>query len=127
MTAKDPIPGIIVGLGSGVGVGAVTLVITFFLTFSICSDSSIAEKVFPFALIADPSLFERPFIALVLAALQFPFYGIVLGFIWAKAGETKVMFGMSIILLLVAHLAVGTIASRRVEKMWQQKFAEQRN
>ena len=124
MARKDPIPGMIVGLGSGVGVGAVILVITFFLTFTICPDTSTAEKVFPFALIVDPSLFDRPLVALVLAAIQFPLYGIVLGLAWAKAGETKVIFVVSLVVLLVAHIVAGSLASRRVERMWQQKFAQ---
>ena len=46
----------IIGLGSGIGVGAIVFVITFFLTFTICPDTSTAEKVFPFALIANPDL-----------------------------------------------------------------------
>jgi Na+-transporting NADH:ubiquinone oxidoreductase subunit NqrD len=122
MTAKDPIPAMIVGLGAGVGVGVLVLVITFFLTFTICSDTSTAEKVFPFALIANPSLDN--FIALIAAAVQFPIYGLVLGFVWAKANATKLVFVVSVVALLVLHVAAGNFASRRVAKMWQQKFAQ---
>src|SRR5437763_9824310 len=122
MGTKDPIPPMIVGLGAGVGVGVIVLVITFFLTFTICSDTSTAEKVFPFALIADPSLFDRPLIALVLALVQFPLYGIVLGFAWAKADATKLLFVIAIVALAIAHVTAGGFASHRVKAMWQQKF-----
>ena len=122
MRTKNPIPSMIVGLGSGVGVGGVVLVITFFLTFTICSDTSTAEKVFPFALIANPELDNL--IALVLALIQFPLYGTMLGFAWAKADATKLVFITAIVALLVVHLMAGSFASRRVATMWQQKFAQ---
>src|SRR5260221_9636020 len=122
MDTKDPIPSLIVGLGAGIGVGAVIFVITFFLTFTICSDTSTAEKVFPFALIADPSLDHL--IALVVALIQFPVYGLLLGFVWAKAHATKLIFVVAIVALLVLHLMAGSFASRRVATMWQQKFAQ---
>jgi hypothetical protein len=122
MSTKDPIPSIIVGLGAGIGVGAVVFVITFFMTFTICSDTSTAEKVFPFALIADPSLDHL--IALVVALAQFPVYGLLLGFAWAKTNATKIVFIVSIVALLVLHLMAGRIATRRVERMWQQQFSQ---
>ena len=114
----------IVGLGTGIGVGMIVLVITFFLTFTICPDTSTAERVFPFALIADPSLIERPLVALLAALIQFPVYGMVLGFIWAKADRTRILFVISIFVLSIGHLVAGSVASHRVEKMWHQKFAE---
>src|SRR6266404_1791005 len=90
---KNPIPALFVGLGAGIGAGGILFVITFFLTFTICSDTSIAEKMFPFSLIVVPSIFAHPLVALVLALIQFPLYGIVLGFTWAKAGATKRIVG----------------------------------
>ncbi len=121
---KNPIPALFVGLGAGIGAGGILFVITFFLTFTICSDTSIAEKMFPFSLIVVPSIFAHPLVALVLALIQFPLYGIVLGFTWAKAGATKAIFIASIIVVVVIHLAAGTFATHRVETMWQQKFAQ---
>ena len=112
----------IVGLGSGIGVGAIVFVITFFLTFTICPDTSTAEKVFPFALIANPNLDHL--IALALALIQFPLYGIVLGFAWAKTDATKLLFITAIVALLVVHLIAGRFATRRVERMWQQKLSQ---
>ena len=112
----------IVGFGAGVGVGAIVFVITFFLTFTICSDTSTAEKVFPFALIASPGLDNL--IALVLALIQFPTYGIVLGLAWTKADAAKRLFVTAMVALIVVHLVAGRFATRRVETMWQQKFSQ---
>ena len=122
MRAKDPIPAMIIGLGSGIGVGAIVFVITFFLTFTICSDTSTAEKVFPFALIANPRLDNL--IALILALIQFPLYGTMLGFAWAKADATKLLFVAAIAALVVVHLLAGRFASQRVAQMWQQELSQ---
>ena len=100
--------------------GAPLFLLSFFTAFSICSDTTIAEKLFPFALIADPSLFQRPLLALVLSLVQYPLYGIVLGFAWNKA---SLRIG-GVILLVVIHIAASTVASQRVATMWQQKFAQ---
>ena len=120
---KDPVPALIVGLGAGTGVGVVLLIITFFLTFTICSDTSVAEKMFPYSMIVVPSIFSHPFIALFLAVIQFPLYGIVLAFAWARVGETKILFVAVIAVVVLLHLTAGGFATRRVADMWQQKFA----
>lgn len=109
-----------IGLGSGVVIGTTAFVITFFLTFSICSDTSTAEKVFPFAVIANPQL--DSLIALALALIQFPLYGIVLGLAWSKTDAAKLMV-ITIVALLTIHLMAGRYATRRVETMWQQRFS----
>jgi len=110
---------VFIGIGAGVIMGAALFLISFFTAFGICSDTTIAEKLFPFALIVDPSLFQRPLIALVLSLVQYPLYGIVFGFAWTKA---SLRIG-GVLLLLVIHVAASTVASQRVATMWQQKFS----
>ena len=48
----------------------------------------------------------------------------MLGFVWAKADATKLIFITAIVALLVVHLMAGRLATRRVERMWQQKFSQ---
>ena len=125
MITRDSIRSLIIGLsGLGVGtiIGSAMFMATFAVTFGICADTSTAEKIFPFALIADPSLFDRPVIAFILAAIQFPLYGLILGFAWVRgrSRERWLVAGLSV--LLVGHLTAGIIASHRVDRMWQQRF-----
>jgi len=97
MITRDSIRSLIIGL-SGLGVGTIIgsgmFMATFAVTFGICADTSTAEKIFPFALIADPSLFDRPVIAFILAAIQFPLYGLILGFAWVR-GRSRERFSGS--------------------------------
>ena len=125
MITREPIRSLIIGL-SGLGVGAVVgsavFIATFAITFGICADTSAAEKIFPFALIADPSLFDRPLLGLVLAAIQFPLYGLVLGFAWTRGRSRKGWFIVVLGMLLIGHLMAGIVASHRVDRMWQERF-----
>ena len=111
---------VLIGLSAGVIVGGALFLLSFMTAFGICSDTSIAETLFPFALIVDPSLFERPFLALILALVQYPLYGIVLGVAWSKA---SLRIG-GLVLLVVIHIGAVTIATQRVATMWQQKFSQ---
>ena len=120
---KDTVPALIVGLGAGIGVGGILFITTFFLTFTICPDTSIAERMFPYSLIVVPSIFSHPLVALFLALIQFPLYGLVLALAWARAGETKILFLAMIVVVVLLHLTTGGFAARRVAAMWQQKFA----
>ena len=125
MITRNSIRSLIIGLsglGVGTSVGIAMFMATFVVTFGICADTSTAEKIFPFALIADPSLFDRPLIAFILAAIQFPLYGLILGFAWARGRSRKQWFVAVLSTLLVGHLTAGIVASHRVDRMWQQRF-----
>jgi hypothetical protein len=120
MITRDSIRSLIIGLsGLGVGtiVGSAMFMATFAVTFGICADTSTGEKIFPFALIADPSLFDRPLIAFILAAMQFPLYGLILGFAWPRGRSRKPRFVAVLSMLLVSHLTAGVVASHRVDRM----------
>ena len=88
---KHPVQAAIVGFVAGVGIGEVLFFVAFVGIFGICANYSVAEEAFPYALIVVPSIFSHPLIALLLAAVQFPLYGVILGFAWAR--DTKVFAG----------------------------------
>jgi hypothetical protein len=112
-----------IGFAAGIVVGAPLFVLSFITAFGICSDTAIAEFLFPFALIADPSLFARPFAALILALVQYPLYGIALGTIWAQGGVRKKLFVLCIVIVFAGHLAAARFANQRVKDMWDYRFS----
>jgi|ERR1051325_4395983 hypothetical protein len=118
MTLPKPIS---IGLVVGIVVGGAFFLLSFFTVFSICSDTSIAEALFPFALIADPALPERWWLALPLALFQYPVYGMLCGYVWMRKRR---LLWMCILGLFVVHVMSGNAASSRVkalhERMWQQ-------
>jgi len=114
---------VLVGIVIGIIVGAVFFLVSFFTVFSICSDTSVAEALFPYALIADPTLDKRALVALALALPQYPAYGAALGFIWQFDGERKRPFLAAVLLLIVGHLAVARVANQRVAAMWEERFS----
>jgi hypothetical protein len=111
------------GLVIGMVVGALFFLVSFFTVFSICSDTSIAEVLFPYAFIADPTLNKRALLALMLALPQYPIYGAALGFFWRFGNERKWPFLAAALLLITGHLAVARIANQRVAAMWEERFS----
>jgi len=116
------LPVLIGGLVGAVG-GFCLLIFAFLTAFGICSDTSIAEVLFPFSLAADPTLHDLALVALLLALVQYPMYGVILGISWSKdrVGKSKVM--ACALFLLVGHgVAVG-LAKHRVSAMWEKRFS----
>jgi hypothetical protein len=112
-------------IGSLVGaVGGFCLLIFAFLTaFGICSDTFVAEALFPFALAADPTLHDYALVALLVALVQYPIYGVILGLAWLKDRVSKSWVIACALVLLVMHsLAVGA-AKHRVNGMWEERFS----
>jgi hypothetical protein len=99
------------------------LIFAFLTAFGICSDTSIAEVLFPFSLAADPTLDDYVLVALLLALVQYPIYGIILGGAWSKnrAGKSWVM-ACAFVLILAHGIAVG-VAKHRVNAMWEWRFS----
>jgi hypothetical protein len=113
-----------IGLALGIVVGAPLFLLSFLTAFGICSDTTIAESSFPFALIGDPSLFARPLTALILALVQYPLYGITLGIIWAQGRVRKLVFVLCVVIMFAGHLAAVRFANHRVKAMWDYKFSQ---
>ncbi|HEY6242934.1 MAG TPA: hypothetical protein VIX17_03245 [Pyrinomonadaceae bacterium] len=111
-----------IGIVAGAILSAPLLFLSFITTFGICFDTSISEALFPFALALDPGLENHIFFVLVLALVQLPLYGMLLGLAW-KAWPGRLAFLGALIFLLVGHVAAIRIANSRVETMWQYRFS----
>jgi hypothetical protein len=120
--ARSYLP-ILIGSLAGFVIGLGFFVICFFLVFSICSDTSLAEALFPFSLAADPTLRNEALLALLLALIQYPLYGGVLGFVWARDQIGKLWVVACALLILVTHGAVVGVAKHRVNVMWEERFS----
>lgn len=107
----------------GVGIGAAFFLLSFFTAFGICSDTTIAENLFPFAFIVSPSLFDHALIALALASIQYPIYGTVLGAAWTQARVRKFIFAASLLVVLIGHVVAVEVANKRVKAMWDYRFS----
>src|ERR1044072_9024741 len=109
MTLLKPIS---IGLLVGIVVGGAFFLLAFFTVFSICSDTSIAEALFPFALISDPALEDRWWLALPLALVQYPLYGMLCGYVWMRK---RTLLWMFVLGLFVVHVMSANVASSRVK------------
>ena len=111
MTLPKPIW---VGLVVGIVVGAALFLLSFFTVFGICSDTSIAEALFPFAVISDPTLDGRWWIALPLALVQYPAYGMLCGYVWMRK---RALLSACVLVLLVGHVISANVASSQVKAL----------
>src|ERR1051325_5645871 len=114
---------VLVGGLAGCVIGFGFFVICFFLVFSICSDTSLAEVLFPYSLAADPTLDEKAVLALMLALIQYPLYGAALGFVWAKDRIGKLWVVACALALIVGHGTAAGVARHRVKAMWEGRFS----
>jgi len=104
-------------------VGLAFLVISFLTAFGICSDTAIAETLFPFALAVDPTLHDRALMVLLLASVQYPLYGIILGVAWMRSRPGKLAFVACLLVMFVGHVAAVRLANQRVTAMWDDRFS----
>ncbi len=102
------------GLAVGVVVGGAFFLLLFFTVFSICSTTSLAEGLFPYALISDPTLHDRWWLALPLALVQYPAYGMLCGFVWLRK---RSVLWVVVLGLVVAHAMAGNAASARMKSL----------
>ena len=111
---------VIVGGVVATCVGFFLLFLAFITAFSICSDTSVAEVLFPYALYADPALNDRALLALLLALVQYPAYGLLIGYVWMR--RRSAVLACAVILFL-AHAAAAAGAQHRVKAMWEYRFS----
>src|SRR6185503_8257898 len=83
-----------VSLGVAIGfcVGFGLLIVAFFATFTICSDTSMAKLLFPFAIFADPSLGDRWWLALGAALVQYPIYLGLIAFVRSRSRKPLMLW-----------------------------------
>src|SRR5262245_11834042 len=115
-------PVLIGGIVGAVG-GFFLFILAFLSAFSICSDTFIAEALFPFSIAVDPSLNEHVLLALLLALVQFPIYGIILGITWSRCRVDKSWLMICGLALLVGHAIAVGVAKHRVNAMWEERFS----
>ena len=111
---------VIMGVVVATCVGFLLLFLAFITAFSICSDTSIAEVLFPYALYADPTLNDRALLALLLALIQYPAYGLLIGYVWMR--RRPAVFACAVILFM-AHAVAVVGAQHRVKAMWEYRFS----
>jgi hypothetical protein len=111
---------IIVSVVIATCVGFCLLFLAFITAFSICSDMSIAEVLFPYALYADPTLHDHALVALLLALVQYPAYGLLIGYV--RMRRRSAVFAC-VVILFVAHAVAVAGAQYRVKAMWEYKFS----
>jgi hypothetical protein len=107
----------------GVAVGLCCLVLSFLAVFGICSETATAAALFPFSFYADPALDDRILIALLLALVQYPLYGFILGFVWAKSRLSKAPVLACAAAIFIVHAIFVGIANHRIKIMWDEKFS----
>jgi hypothetical protein len=97
------------------------MIFAFLTAFSICSDTTIAALLFPYAVYADPNLYDRPLLVLLIALIQYPIYGVICGYIWTRK---RSMVKVIVLALFVAHIiAIGGAASR-IKAIEDKKFSD---
>ena len=114
---------IIIGGVLATGGGFCLLFLAFITAFSICSDTSLAEILFPYALYADPTLNDRALLALLLALVQYPAYGLVIGYVWMRR---RAAVWLCVLILFLAHVIAVGGAQYRVKAMWEYRFSHVR-
>jgi len=105
-------PIIIGGIVEAVG-GFSLLVYAYQTAIGVRSDTSITAILFPFPLAAR-TLDDLDLITLLIAFVQYPIYGVILGVVWSKArvGESCVMAWASV--LPVGHGTAVGVAKHRL-------------
>jgi hypothetical protein len=116
-------PVFIGGLVGAAG-GLCLLIYAFLATFGNPFATSVAEVLFPFALSVSPTLYDFSFATLLFALVQYPIYGVILGFAWSKnrVGKSRVI-AYALALLVVHGMAVGLAKHQRNAK-WGRRSSQ---
>src|SRR5262245_52245237 len=93
---------VFIGSLVGLTVGLSLYIFAFLGTFGDPFATPIAEVLFPFALSVSRTLQDSSFGALLFALVQYPIYGVILGFAWSRnrVGKSRVI-AYALALLLV--------------------------
>jgi hypothetical protein len=107
----------------GIGAECCFLFLSFVTAFGICSDTAMAESLFPYALAWDPTLRDHLGLAFFLALIQWPIYGVLLGVAWMKGRSQRSLLILSFIVVFAVHLIAVAVAKNRVNNMWETRFS----
>jgi hypothetical protein len=106
---------IVIATATGAAVGCCCLALAYVTAFGICSDSTLAELLFPYAVAYDPTLYEKIFVAFLMAVAQYPIYGMIAGFAWSKAPSHRALLVICLLVVFASHLLAFEQAHARVE------------
>lgn len=81
------------------------------LLFLFIGDRALLSYLAPYATLAEPTLSNAVWF-FFLAAIQCPTYGMLLAVAWLKSDRYRVMFALSLALLVAQHLVAAAKASR---------------
>jgi hypothetical protein len=84
----------------------------------LCTHVTFAQALFPYALIADPSL-SRHALDAFLAGIQWPLYGAVIGLAATSISKRKALLIIGV--LGIVHVFGVVEANRKVNAWWESK------
>ena len=91
--------------------GFIAALCCLLLLFAFIGDRTLLSYLAPYATFAEPTLSNAVWF-FFLAAIQYPLYGIISAVAWLKGDKYKVMFIVSLLLLVTAHFVMAAKASR---------------
>ncbi len=108
----------------GVAGGLCLFIYAFLAPFGNLFDTSAAEVLFPFALAVSRTLHDLSFATLLFSLVQYPIYGVILGFAWSKnrVGKSRVI-AYALALLVVHGIAVG-LAKHQGNAKWGRRSSQ---
>lgn len=112
-------------IGSVVGtiVGLVLLYVSAAEAFGDPENTTLAQTLFPYALLVDPTLLDSKWTVLSLAFLQYPFYGATLGFALMWTRHCTIAIIACIALMLCGHL-MGVKQAHAARASWEEAQLE---
>ena len=115
---------VFIGSLVGLTVGLSLYIFAFLGTFGDPFATPIAEVLFPFALSVSRTLQDSSFAALLFALVQYPIYGVILGFAWSKnrVGKSR-LIAYALALLVVHGMAVG-LAKHQGNAKWGRRSSQ---
>ena len=112
---------VLIGNAVGIFIGCLLIYVAASAAFGDSESTTIAQKVFPYALALDATLLDNPWLVLGLALIQFPLYGVVLAVMWPRTGRRAIAFGICIVLLAGAHM-LAVREAHMAYSAWQETF-----
>jgi hypothetical protein len=107
---KSPLARVLIGSAIGAAIGFVLLYVSASAAFGDHQNFVLAQKLFPFALTAEPTVLDSPWLVLGLAFLQYPLYGGVVGLALARHRHRAAVVIVTIVFILAAHLVAVRLA-----------------
>lgn len=106
------------GVVVGIFIGAGGLLVAVQTSCGLCTHITFAQALFPYAMIADPSLNSHGLDA-PLAGIQWPLYGALVGIALTSLTRKQALLVVGV--LLIVHVFSVVEANRKVNAWWESK------